>query len=649
MVLQAEATKKSMQFLESAVREYDKIIIDTCSLLDRQADIFWENIVPILKREKKTVIVPLRVYEEVVKYANNPDLCVTKNDHSLHSLAVRAKDNILRLRSDRVVEIFGDASDEFADHTIITVIQKFRLKYNWMLITQDHNLASEVNNITKSKAVITKKRILVERINRHGFISLFKDNVSRLDNNLTTEKNAIPHRESSLNVSIKERITFAESDMTKTGKMSVSYITEGEKFAFAESVSTVTGKITVSYIPVEGDTVTAEYDGQRKPVKLVKAGPSGGEGSIYFTDLSDFVAKIYKQDKLDKSKLEKIKLMLTKKIECDGVCFPVACLFNVKNEFVGYLMKKAHGKELQKCVFIPKLLAKIFPDWQKKDTVQLCITILNKIKYLHDRNVILGDINPNNILVVSPLEVYFVDTDSYQIEGYPCPVGTINFTAPEIQRKPSFGSFLRTIENERFAVATLLFMIMLPGKPPYSLQGGENQIDNIINMDFAYASGEKSTGKAPDGMWRFCWSHLPRFLKDAFYDTFHKNGKNSTHKTRYTTGNWLQKFEAFMELLASGKYAAQDEMSLELFPERLKKNPNITYVKCRGCNKEFAKNRIVGAFCRNCQNRMIFERVNCANCNSLFEITYGEREFFESRELQLPRRCPSCRGKKGEW
>lgn len=164
--------------------------------------------------------------------------------------------------------------------------------------------------------------------------------------------------------------------------------------------------------------------------------------------------------------------------------FPLAVLHNTRNEFVGYLMPEAKGKELQKCVFIPQLLKKTHPDWKKTETVQLCITILKKLKYLHERNVILGDINPNNILVESPTEVYFVDTDSYQIEGFPCPVGTINFTAPEIQRK-KFDTFLRTLGNERFAVATLLFMIMLPGKSPYSLQGGENQIDNIINGDFA--------------------------------------------------------------------------------------------------------------------------------------------------------------------
>lgn len=99
---------------------------------------------------------------------------------------------------------------------------------------------------------------------------------------------------------------------------------------------------------------------------------------------------------------------------------------------------------------------------------------------------------------------------------------------------------MRTKGNEYFAVATLLFMIMLPGKPPYSLQGGENQIDNIINGDFAYASGSRSTGKAPDGVWRFCWSHLPRYLKDDFYETFRKGGKHNTETTRYSTNEWLK-------------------------------------------------------------------------------------------------------------
>ena len=189
--------------------------------------------------------------------------------------------------------------------------------------------------------------------------------------------------------------------------------------------------------------------------------------------------------------------MLSKKIECEGVCYPVAALYNSNKEFIGYMMPKAKGKELQKSIFIKPLFLKNFPNWKKRDTVELCITILEKIKYLHDRNIVMGDINPANILIVSPKEVYFVDTDSYQVEDFPCPVGTNNYTAPEIQRK-HFSDFLRTMGNENFAVATLLFMIMLPGKPPYSQQGGEDPINNIIKMDFSYPLYNKKERKLAD-------------------------------------------------------------------------------------------------------------------------------------------------------
>lgn len=38
-------------------------------------------------------------------------------------------------------------------------------------------------------------------------------------------------------------------------------------------------------------------------------------------------------------------------------------------------------------------------------------------------------------------------------------------------------------------------MIMLPGKPPYSQQGGGYPGDNIKNMDFSYPFGENSNKK----------------------------------------------------------------------------------------------------------------------------------------------------------
>ena len=59
-----DASVKSQQFLESVVRDY-KVFIDSCSLMDENAEKFWANIIPILQREKKSIIVPYRVYQEV--------------------------------------------------------------------------------------------------------------------------------------------------------------------------------------------------------------------------------------------------------------------------------------------------------------------------------------------------------------------------------------------------------------------------------------------------------------------------------------------------------------------------------------------------------------------------------------------------------
>ena len=76
-------------------------------------------------------------------------------------------------------------------------------------------------------------------------------------------------------------------------------------------------------------------------------------------------------------------------------------------------------------------------------------------------------------------------------------------------------------------------------------------------------------------MWRFCWSHLPRYLKNDFYETFRKGGLHSTEQTRFSTDVWLRKFEYYLDLLQSGKLCEHDSMSMELFPTRLKKNRTL--------------------------------------------------------------------------
>ena len=452
-----EKQEQQKKILEKYCKDW-KIFIDTCSLLHSSSDDFWMNIIPLLHQYQNSIFIPSRCVEEIKKHSKN------KNNTEL---AQNAKECLIKLKGlveAGYVEIRGEPTDNFTDNVFQVVFTKFRMKYKLLLITQDNNLAKDILNLNNSRSVKANE-VKVNRINKYGLLREFywKDSEENTDLIKTSKK--------------------LEKKEIKIG--------EDEMFRVCSQVTNISDtKLRVSEMPIEGSNVLTS----KGSIKLTKELGSGGEAIVYLTN-TPYVAKIYKNDNITKRKYEKIKLMLSKNINCSGICYPVEIIYNSKNEFVGYLMPQAKGQELQKSVFGPKpLFLKKFPDWKKRDTVELCVTILGKIKYLHDRNIIMGDINPANILVVSPKEVYFVDTDSYQVEDFPCPVGTNNYTAPEIQRK-HFSDFLRTRGNENFAVATLLFMIMLPGKPPYSQQGGEDPISNIIKMDFSYPFGDNSNKK----------------------------------------------------------------------------------------------------------------------------------------------------------
>ena len=645
-------------YLRRCVQD-SKILIDACSLLSEFADLFWAHIIPILEQEGKSMIVPWQVYKEVKNFADNPIACLQKNDLGLNKRAKKAANTIAIRQKAGLVQVFGDKDDNFADNVFLTVVTQKRLNYNLLIITQDRRLAQDIMMMSKTQSVITQYLTQVRRINSFGYLSPFSENspyqgMNRLEN---------------INGMHSSRFPL----MPKAHRNLAN-----ERFNLATSVTSVTGPLKVSYIPKSGDCVFAERDGQRRSFTLGAAGPSGGEGTIYDTDRADLVAKIYKPERLTRARYEKLRLMLSKKINCPGVCFPTELVMNNRGEFVGYLMKRApkNAKELRFCIFIPQLLKTHFPNWKKTETVELCVTILEKLKYLHDRNIILGDINPGNILVVSSKEVYFVDTDSYQIEGFPCPVGTVTFTPPEIQRK-DFSKFLRTIGNENFAVATLLFMIMLPGKSPYAMQGGENMVENILNGDFSYNSGASRNNKVPAGPWRFCWSHLPRFLKDAFYATFRKEGEHHAEGTRFNTEKWLGMFKYYLKLLQNGSYASQDAMSMELFPTRFKNvmlrcsicgqetpsgemRENICknclqqgeICKCSECGREFVYTNYMKFVkklprprrCMDCENQNEYRE--CIDCGCTFSISLKERNSFIARGHCLPKRCKQCRDAK---
>ncbi len=503
-----------------------KIFVDTCSLMHCGSSIFSENLSIHLSKNNTKIIVPSKVIEELEKKVYDSD-GQKKND------ANRGLSIIQGYTKNKLVDIRGEKNDPFADNLFLTLFTKFRINHNLCLITQDKGLAEDIYKLKDSKSVKTKKEIKVLFIKEDGCVDDWE--------------NQLPN----------------EIENIKKFQLYGAPIQEKDVL------------VNASILPSIQDPVFSDKYGK---LHLINEIGNGGEGRIYLTD-KGLVCKIYFREKSTLLKLNKLKLMLNNSITSDGVCWPKDLIFNSNNEFIGYIMDKGVGKPMQTAMYVKPVLQKNFPQWTRKDLVNISINILEKINYLHQRNVIIGDINPLNILIDNDkniLNIYFVDTDSYQIENYPCPVGTVNHTPPEIQGK-DYKTFLRTFEQEYFAVATLLFMILLPGKPPYSQQGGSDPAHNIRSRDFPYPFGEQSSKKAPYGPWKFIWSNLPFYLKSAFYDIF-KNDK------RKPTKEWLDLMNRYLSDLEK-KFVSD-----ELFPTKYKL-VNPIKINCSRCHNEVSDNK----------------------------------------------------------
>jgi serine/threonine protein kinase len=361
---------------------------------------------------------------------------------------------------------------------------------------------------------------------------------------------------------------------------------------------------------------------------LVRA---GGEGSIYETQLAGQVCKIYHRNRLTHLKKRKIEMMVSRRIERAGICWPTEIVTDETGEFVGYLMPRAAGTTIQKAMFVKPVLEKTFPHWQRRDLVNVARTFIDHIRYLHSLNIVVGDINPQNLLVTeNSIELWMVDTDSFQIEHFPCPVGTINFTPPEIQGR-SYSEFLRTTDHELFAVATMVFMILLPGKPPYSQQGGGTPADNIKSKNFPYPftrEAEKGVRQAaptrpPQGPWQFIWGNLPYKLREAFSSTF-RDGK------RTTVEEWTTLLRDYRNDLDRKFH------SNELFPLQFKIRDPVEVI-CAECSRSFTESQQFVArlqaegktvWCPKCRNEIRTRRLAAQSRRATQEmigqpITFG--------------------------
>ena len=364
---QEDSRRKAQENLERLAARFT-FLIDTCSLLNEQFPTLMEHLTPLLRVNGKRLFVPSSVLAELRSL-------LTKKPELRERITAAVK-ILAERKAEGTAVICGEAEASFADRQLLEVATRFMTSTELLVITQDDGLSNDLLGLNRLQSV-QGKRLTVGRINRYGYLSRY----------LTQE----------------QRFAGSSSRSGWESRSVAALIPEDQT------------QIPVSHVPASGEAVfgsTALCLGE----KLA----TGGEGSIY--DLSDgTVAKIYHRGKLTVGRREKLERMTAEPVCCEGVCWPKELLRGAAGNFVGYRMERARGTELQRALFTRPALEAHFPNWKKADMVQLCITILEKICALHGRGIILGDINPLNILVVSQRRCGSWTATATRSEAIPAP------------------------------------------------------------------------------------------------------------------------------------------------------------------------------------------------------------------------------------
>lgn len=547
-----------------------KLFVDTSSLMHPNSQaVFLGEVKNALIASNGQLFVAVKVYEEIKKHQANEGR--SRDDEARRRRATDGFRILRHLDSLGLIQYIGDKNDQFPDAFFHTAFSRYRTENHLSLITQDVSLMVDILRLQTSCSVKWIKPITIFEVTANG---LWWQTIQAAEERLA--------RQRVNNANAKGR---ANDELLKAN------------------------------LEIKVGTVfnTTKYGSNLVLAQEIKA---GGEGTVFFTSRQGIVAKIYHQDKLTVSRREKLKLMLAKSLnpgaETRGICWPLETLTDREGIFRGYLMPEARGVEMGGGVFVRPEIEKNFPHWNRLHLVTLCLSLLEKIQHLHDSGILIGDINEWNILVENENSVFLVDLDSCQIGNFPSPVGTVYFTPPELQ-EGSFTKKLRTDENEYFAIATMLFMILHAGKQPYAQLGGGTPGENIKAMQFPYPWGENTNKKAPEGPWKYIWSHLSYLIKGAFYQTFHASYKGMP---RRTPAEWIWLLERYKYELKQGYH------SKELFP-------NFYEQVSRYAVEHFDNET---------------EIHTCSNCGDKFPITPKEKEFFVQKRWSMPKRCPGCRG-----
>lgn len=594
-------------------------IVDTSFLMQPQAVHALErDIVPFLTERGSNLTVPLVVMKELAKKATAPE---TKD------LAETGSKVVASLRGRGLAKIIGsDREGNFADEIILAAATRYRTQRDIVLLTHDQDLAGDVRNLRQQRSVKSRHKIFVLAAGKDGAV-------------FHTKGRQLPNRP------IPQQTARATPTRPTTARGSP------RKFRIAQAAETSPDTpISFDSAPVPGQEVligaTRQYLGDQL------AGAEGAEGAIYSVAGSDLVAKIYFPEKMTRHRYEKLCRIVQFGPQVERVMWPTDLVATTGGSPCGYVMDRSAGEPVATAIFIPVLLKRNHAGWDRRNLIDIAISISASVADLHSINVVVGDLNQKNLLVdTGGTRVNFVDSDSFQIEEYPCPVGSVNFLHPRLQGT-DLSTVLRRETDDEFALATMIFMILMPGKSPFSQQGGGDPQLNVRDRKFPYSVKGITAGSSPPlGPWRMVWSHFPYRLKEAFHGVF-------VDDKRIRAREWTDILTEYRNHVDLGHHTA------EIFPSTYKgvsayaaekyggseAEPTLHQEYCENCGDPIivhgrGKLKKSERHCAPCRAR-VGKTLKCRECSSNFLFSLQQQADYKDRSWTAPVRCQACRDER---
>jgi hypothetical protein len=375
---------------------------------------------------------------------------------------------------------------------------------------------------------------------------------------------------------------------------------------------------------------------------------SGGSGDVFKiispSHLTNQVVKLYHKDRLTKEAENKIRHLVSKKIN-QGEHESIVWIKNVvldNGKFAGFTMNYADGIGLEQFLNDRWWRKNDTKDWDKfklenekgiENRIRLCSNIAIAINIIHKNgNYTITDIKPSNFKVQKNGLVSIIDIDNIEVieNGkilYVAQVITPEYSPPEFHNGLDYKKTSASQNWDRYSLS-ILFYHILCGIHPFQFvkykKAGEEYTDAKMIAEGLFLFGNKSHYLEPAHPQHKSFLNLSNEIKSLFIQCF-ENGHNKP-QLRPSAEDWCRVFDfktvvikrpSIAELIAvdinySAKFKNVIQFNVYSASNVLKSNVEIlhTDVKFHNLSNELSFfDKIVNVF-KKSQKQLLIDELN---------------------------------------